>query len=65
MSSMKQETKNVLVRIAGLTCVGLVGIMVIGCGLALSFGNYQLSTILFFSVTATLVAIKLVVKMME
>lgn len=62
---MREETKSFFVRIAGLTCVGLVGLMIVGCGLALSFGNYRLSTILFFTVTVTLILIKVVTRMLE
>lgn len=62
---MREETKNFLVRIAGLTCVGLIGLMIVGCGLALSFGNYRLSTILFFTVTVTLIVIKIITRMLE
>ena len=50
--------RDLLFRIAGLLCVGVIGLLVMGCGLALAFGRYRLSTILFFIVAVLLVLIK-------
>lgn len=47
-------------RIAGLLCVAVIGALLMGCGLALAFGKYRLSSILFFLVVILLVAIKIV-----
>lgn len=49
-------------RIAGLLCVALIGVLLMCCGLALAFGNYRLSSILFFLVVILLVAIKIVAR---
>ena len=62
----KETHKNdLLFRLAGLLGVGLIGVLVMGCGLALAFGSYQLSTILFFGVITMLVLIKLVFRRWE
>ena len=60
MDSNKPKPNDLPVRIAGLLCVGLIGLLVMGCGLALAFGKYRLSTILFALVVGLLVAIKVV-----
>ena len=62
MSKNKSDSIDLLIRIAGLVCVGLIGVILMGCGLALAFGDYQLSTILFFIVVALLVVIKMVTR---
>jgi hypothetical protein len=64
MDSDKHQRNNLLVRIAGLFCIGLIGMMVVGCGLALAFGDYRLSMVLFFIVVAMLVFIKLVTRIL-
>ena len=64
MDSDKHQRNNLLVRIAGLLCVGLIGMMIVGCGLALAFGDYRLSMVLFFIVVAMLVFIKLVTRIL-
>ena len=51
-----------LYGIAGLLCVALIGVLLMVCGLALAFGNYKLSSILFFLVVILLVAIKIVAR---
>lgn len=64
MDSDKNQRINLLVRIAGLLCIGLIGMMLVGCGLALAFGDYRLSMVLFFIVVAMLVFIKLVTRIL-
>ena len=58
----KKRNIDLLFRIAGLLCIGLTGLLVMVCGLALAFGNYRLSTILFFIVVALLVVFKVVTR---
>jgi hypothetical protein len=58
----KKRNMDLLFRIAGLLCVGLIGLLVMVCGLALAFGNFRLSTILFFIVVALLVVLKVVTR---
>ena len=49
-------------RIAGLLCIVLIGALLMGCGLALAFGNYKVSSILFFLIVILLVAIRIVAR---
>ena len=64
MDMDKNQRINLLVRIAGLLFIGLIGMMLVGCGLALAFGNYRLSMVLFFIVVTMLVFIKLVTRIL-
>jgi len=61
---MKKDNPNrdLLFRIGGLLFIAMIGLAIMGCGLALAFGNYRLSTILFFAVVALLVAVKVVAR---
>lgn len=61
--SKKKQGRDWLFRVGGLLYVCLLGIILMGCGLALAFGNYRLSTILFGLVVALLVVIKVVARM--
>ena len=65
--TMGEENHNreLLFRVGGLLLIALIGLAVMGCGLALAFGNYRLSTILFFGVITMLVLIKLVFRRWE
>lgn len=56
----ENHNRDLLFRLAGLFSIVLIGLLLMGCGLALAFGNYQLSTILFFTVVGILVVFKLV-----
>lgn len=60
--SRENRNRDGLFRIAGLLGVIMIGMLLMGCGLALAFGNYSLSTILFCTVVALLVAIKVGLK---
>ena len=62
--TMKKDNPNrdLLFRIGGLLFIAMIGLAIMGCGLALAFGNYRLSTILFFAVVALLVAVKVVAR---
>jgi len=61
MTMGKEKHKSDLFfKIAGLLCVGLIGALVMGCGLALAFGHHRLSMIFFGVVVLLLVAIKMV-----
>ena len=62
MSKEKPHANDLIIRLVGLLCVGLTGAILMGCGLALAFGNYRLSTILFFIVVALLVVFKVVTR---
>ena len=63
---VKEKHKNdVLFRIAGLLGVGLIGLLVMGCGLALAFGNYRLSAVLFFVVIGMLACSKLIIRFLH
>ena len=57
----KTQPNDLFIRIAGLLCVGLIGFILMACGLALAFGNYRLSSILFFIVVVLLVVFKLAI----
>ena len=62
----KEKHKNdVLFRIAGLLGVGMIGLLVMGCGLALAFGNYRLSAVLFFVVIGMLACSKLIIRFLH
>ena len=65
--TMKKDNPNrdLLFRIGGLLFIALIGLAIMGCGLALAFGSYRLSTILFFGVITMLVLIKLVFRRWE
>ncbi len=65
MDERKRWRNNLLVRIGGLFCVSLIGIMIISCGLALSFGDYTLSMIFFFILLAMLIIIKIVIRFLN
>jgi hypothetical protein len=56
--SKENHNRDLLYRLAGLICVGLIGGVLMGCGLALAFGSYRLSMILFFIVVLLLVVFK-------
>ena len=58
----KNHNRDVLFRIAGLLYIALIGLAIMGCGLAMAFGKYRLSTILFGVVVLLLVAIKVMSK---
>ena len=59
----KETHKNdLLFRLAGLLGVGLIGVLVMGCGLALAFGNYRLSGVLFFVVIGMLACAQFVIR---
>ena len=58
----RQRRNSLFFRFGGLLYVGLVGILLICCGLALAFGNYRLSMIFFFIVLIMLVCAKLIVR---
>ena len=60
--TMNKENHNrdLLFRIGGLLFIALIGLAIMGCGLALAFNNYRLSMILFGVVVLLLVAIKMV-----
>ena len=58
MMRNKNHHRDLLFRLAGLFCVCLIAIILMGCGLALAFGNYQLSMIFFFAVLGIVVFIK-------
>lgn len=60
--SIEKHKNNLLFRIAGLLGVGLIGSLLMGCGLALAFGNHRLSMILFGLVVVLLVIVKVVVR---
>ena len=64
---MNKENNNreLLFGIGGLLFIALIGLAIMGCGLALAFGSYRLSTILFFGVITLLVLIKLVFRRWE
>ena len=59
------HNRDLLFRIGGLLFIALIGLAIMGCGLALAFGHYRLSTILFFGVITILVLIKLVFRRWE
>lgn len=61
----EKHKKDVLFRIAGLLGVGLIGLLVMGCGLALAFGNYRLSAVLFFVVIGMLACSKLIIRFLH
>ena len=61
----ENRNKDVLFRIAALLYIAMIGLAIMGCGLALAFGSYRLSTILFFGVITMLVLIKLVFRRWE
>ena len=65
MIGNKKRGSDLLFRIGGLLFIALIGFAIMGCGLALAFGNYRLSTILFFGVITILVLIKLVFRSWE
>ena len=50
-----------LFRIGGLLFIALIGLAIMGCGLALAFGNHRLSTFLFVLVVVLLVVIKVAI----
>lgn len=56
----RQQRNNLYLRLGGLLFVGLVGILLVCCGLALAFGNYRLSMIFFFAVLGMLVCSKII-----
>ena len=56
------HNRDLLFRIGGLLFIALIGLATMGCGLAIAFGNYRLSMILFFAVVALLVAVKVVAR---
>ncbi len=58
----EKYNRDLLFRIAGLLGVGLIGLIVMVCGLALAFGSYRLSTFLFVPVVVLLVMIKVVAR---
>ena len=58
----ENHNRDVLFRIAGLLYIALIGLAIMGCGLALAFGNHRLSTFLFALVVVLLVMIKAVVR---
>ena len=64
---MRKETQknDLFFRIAGLIGVGLIGLLVMGCGLALAFGSYRLSAVLFFMVIGMLACIKLITRFLH
>ena len=49
-----------LFRIGGLLFIALIGLLMMGCGLALALGHHRLSMIFFGVVVLLLVAIKMV-----
>ena len=62
MGKDKFQAIDLLVRIAGLLCIGLIGALIMSCGLALAFGNYRLSAVLFFVVIGMVACIKLITR---
>ena len=60
MDKDKPQSNDLLIRIAGLLCVGLIGVLLMGCGLAMAFGNDRLSTILFGLVVVLLIVMKVI-----
>ena len=64
---MRKEThkNDLFFRIVGLIGVGLIGALVMGCGLALAFGSYRLSAVLFFMVIGMLACIKLITRFLH
>ena len=64
---MRKEThkNDLFFRIAGLLGIGLIGALVMGCGLALAFGSYRLSAVLFFVVIGMLACIKLITRFLH
>ena len=61
----KDHNRELLFRVGGLLFIAMIGLAIMGCGLALAFGSYRLSTILFFGVIIMLVLIKLVFRRWE
>ena len=62
MNDNKRQGNDWLFRIGGLLYIALIGLAIMGCGLAMAFGKYRLSTILFGVVVLLLVAIKVMSK---
>jgi len=61
----EKHNRELFFRVGGLLFIALIGLAIMGCGLALAFGYYRLSTILFFGVITILVLIKLVFRRWE
>lgn len=59
MAALQPEHRNLLVRIAALSYIGLLAMMTAACGLALAFGSYRLSMFLFVGVAVLLILAKL------
>ena len=59
------RNKDLFFRIAGLLGVGVIGALLMGCGLALAFGSYRLSMIFFFIVLGMLACAQLVTRFLK
>ena len=61
----KNHNKEFLFRVGGLLFIGLVGLLLAGCGLAMAFGHYRLSMISFFIVLGMLACAQLVIRFLK
>lgn len=61
----ENHNRDVLFRIAGLLYIAMIGLATMGCGLALAFGNYRLSAVLFFVVIGMLACSKLIIRFLH